>query len=152
MSTCPAIPDDCPANLGDVMTREVVTVGPDDTLKRIREIFEQHPFHHVIVVDKGRVVGVISDRDVLRHLSPFIGKTFMERQQDVNTLNRRAHQIMHRRPITATDDTPVEVGTKMLLDHDISCLPIVDATSTLKGVVTWRDVMPFCFRCLRPAA
>ncbi len=57
-------------NLADIMTRAVVTVHMDDTLERIREIFDDCGFHHLVVIDDARVVGVISDRDLLKHLCP----------------------------------------------------------------------------------
>ena len=81
----------------DIMTRAVVSVHVDDTLGRIRQIFEESSFHHVLVTRQGKLVGVISDRDLLKHLSPFLGSKWMERTQDRNILSRKAHQIMKRR-------------------------------------------------------
>jgi len=127
--------------LGDVMTRSVVTVHMDDPLDRIRSIFQESRFHHLLVTDNGKLVGVISDRDLLKNVSPFIGNDMMERRQDTNTLQRRAHQIMTRYPVTATIDTPVEDGVRLLMQQRVSCLPITNSTQHIEGIVSWRDLL-----------
>ncbi|HVT90997.1 MAG TPA: CBS domain-containing protein [Tepidisphaeraceae bacterium] len=127
--------------LRQIMTRHIVTVSPDDSLHAIRDLFESHHFHHVLVVENGKLVGVISDRDVLRNLSPFVGNSFSERRQDVATLNRRAHQIMSRHLITASDETLLNDAVQMILDKDISCLPVVTENMHPLGIVTWHDFL-----------
>ena len=55
------------------MSRKLVWVEPDDRVIRVRELFNEYRFHHLLVIDDRRLVGVISDRDLLKNLSPFIG-------------------------------------------------------------------------------
>jgi acetoin utilization protein AcuB len=141
-----------PMNVADIMTRAVVTVDMDDTLERIRDIFDHSRFHHLVVIDDGRVVGVLSDRDLLKHLSPFVGNIVMERPQDVNTLRKKAHQIMRRRPIVARPELPVPEATQLFINEGITCLPVVGADQRLRGIVTLRDILPHCFNCRRPHA
>jgi CBS domain-containing protein len=88
-----------------IMSRHVAHVSMDDPLRRVRELFEQRRFHHLIVTETGRVVGILSDRDLLTHLSPFLGKV-SEREQDAHTLDRRVHQIMSRRLVSCSPHTP----------------------------------------------
>ena len=133
--------------LADVMTKSVVTVHMDDTLQRIQEIFGESKFHHLVVLNEGRVVGVISDRDLLKHLSPFVGNDWMERRQDLNTLKRRAHQIMRRKPVVAHENTSVEEATDLLLREGVSCLPIVSPDRRVRGIVTWHDLLRHCVSC-----
>ena len=64
-----------------------------------------------------------------------------ERAQDVATLNKRAHQIMSRKPITARPDTLLPDAVKMILEHRISCLPVTDDQMHPLGIVSWRDVL-----------
>lgn len=124
-----------------IMTRNTITVGMDDTLEHIRGIFQRAKFHHVIVLDQGRIAGVISDRDLLKHLSPFIGQRLMERVQDVNTLRRRAHQVMTRSPVTVPGRARVEIAAALMLRERVSCLPVVDESGRLIGIVTSRDLL-----------
>jgi acetoin utilization protein AcuB len=127
--------------LRQIMSPQVVTVSMDDSLRVVRQLFEQHRFHHLLVVDGRRLVGVISDRDLLRHVSPFVGHDLAERTQDVATLNKRAHQIMTRAPIFARPDATLAQAIGLILEHRISCLPLVDEQSHPLGIVTWRDLL-----------
>ena len=133
--------------LRDVMTKAVVTVHLDHTLQHIIDIFEERRFHHIVVIADGHVAGVISDRDLLKHMSPFVGNVYMERRQDANTLKRRAHQIMQREPIVARGEMPVAKAARLMLDQNVTCLPVVGEDQRLCGIVTWRDLLPHCFAC-----
>ena len=125
-----------------IMSRRLVTVELDDSLEVIRDILDATRFHHVLAVEDGRLYGVVSDRDLLRALSPYIGST-VETPRDVATLNKRVHQIMTRKPITLREGDSIASAARHMLDARISCLPVVDADMKPVGIVTWRDVLRF---------
>lgn len=128
----------------DVMTREVITAGMDDSLEHVRRLFTRYRFRHLpITGDAGELVGIISDRDMLANVSPFAG-TINERAADANSLRRKAHQIMTRRPQTTTPAEHAERAALVMLHQRISALPVVDQAGTLVGIVTMRDLL----RCL----
>ena len=124
-----------------LIQRRIVTISPDETLAHVRKLFQTHRFHHLLVVENLRLVGVISDRDLLRNLSPFVGNALNERTQDVATLNRKAHQIMTRRVVTGTVDLKLEQAIELILKHGVSCIPIVDADQRPIGILSWRDIL-----------
>lgn len=136
--------------IGDIMTHPVTTVRMDDSLKTIQKIFEKTGFHHLVVSEDNKPVGVINVRDLLRNLSPFIGNAMMERPQDLNTLRKCAHQIMHRDLVTVQEDVSMIDAAELLLSRRVTCLPVVDAKGHLRGIVTWRDLLPLCFNCELP--
>lgn len=121
----------------------------DTPLRRIRDLFEQHRFHHLLVTEKGKLVGVISDRDVFKALSPFIG-TLSEHDRDTQLLNRRAHQIMSRALIKATPQMHVLDACKVFIDKRVSCLPVVDENDHVRGIVTWRDILRLLLEIKHP--
>ncbi len=123
-----------------IMTREVVFVGMDDPLGKVKEIFDRHHFHHLLVVENGKLRGVISDRDLLRALSPYIG-TAAETTRDAATLNKRAHQIMSRRPVTIHEHDSVQRAVELFSEHEISCLPVLGSERKPVGIVSWRDIL-----------
>jgi acetoin utilization protein AcuB len=129
-----------PMTVAEIMTPHLVTVGMDDTLEQIQELFHQHHFHHLMVASGSHLRGVISDRDVLRHVSPFVQTAAAQRRDDA-TLKMHAHQIMTRRPITVTPQTDVLVAASLIIEKGISCLPVVDANEQLVGVLTWKDLL-----------
>ena len=122
------------------MSRKIVTVLADDDLLTVHAIFDRHQFHHLMVTDNGRLIGVISDRDLLRNLSPFVGR-LSERRQDVRTLYRRVHQIMTRKPVTVTPDALVADAVNLMLSTNISCLPVVSFDGRPVGIITIRGVL-----------
>lgn len=123
-----------------VMSREVRAVTPDTALMEIQELLHQHGFRHLLVVEGRRLVGVISDRDVLRAVSPFLD-TQTEEPRDVKTLTRPAREIMHPDPITVRPGVRIEEAGKLLLEHTISCLPVVNDDGEIIGVITSRDIL-----------
>ena len=126
-------------NVDEIMSREPVTVRMDDDLHRVKDLFELYRFHHLLVLlGERRLVGVISDRDLLRASSPFVGRA-SERPQDVAPLNRRVHQIMTRNLVVVAPETPVEEAARLMLEKRVSCLPVVGPEGELLGIVTWRD-------------
>jgi acetoin utilization protein AcuB len=125
--------------IAEIMTRRVVTVGFDDTLATVKEIFDSVAFHHLLVVEDGHLQGVVSDRDLLRAMSPFIDSV-VESPRDIATLNKRVHQIMSRKLATLMPDAEVSAAISLFLDKRISCIPIVDGEFRPVGIVSWRDI------------
>jgi acetoin utilization protein AcuB len=127
--------------VGSIMTARVVTVEMDDRLEIVKEIFDTMSFHHLLVVDENkRLSGVVSDRDLLRAISPYVGSA-AETARDLATLNKRVHQIMTRHPLTLRPQATVAEAVSLLLAHRISCIPIVDEESKPVGIVSWRDLL-----------
>lgn len=122
-----------------IMSRRLVTVDPDQSVMHLRAMLEDEGFHHLVVVEDGRLVGVISDRDVLRAVSPFEG-TPSERRQDETLLYRRAHQIMTRAPVSVAPDERVSAAARLMLERSISCLPVVEDDGRCIGIMTLRDI------------
>lgn len=126
--------------LDTIMTRHVVTVRMDDSLEAVRDLFERFKFHHAVVLDQCRVVGVISDRDLLKNVSPFVGKP-TERALDSASLRKRVHQVMTRNVVTGSPDMPAGDATLLMLNSRVSCLPVVDKLGACVGIVTVRDML-----------
>jgi acetoin utilization protein AcuB len=125
--------------VGAIMTSRVVTIEMDDSLEVIRDIFRKVKFHHLIVVDGDKIVGVISDRDFLKAISPYVD-TMSETNRDRATLEKRAHQIMSHYPSTVLQSCPIEKAAKIILERGISCLPVTNAEGIVEGIITWKDL------------
>ena len=127
--------------LNKIMKTRLTTVEMDDKLRVVKDIFDSMGFHHLLVVGDDKILrGVVSDRDLLRALSPYVG-TAAETTRDIASLNKRVHQIMSRQPITLKADGTVDDAIALLLDHRISCVPIVDDQFRPVGIVSWRDIL-----------
>ena len=124
----------------NIMTSELVTVELDDDLATVKHIFEHTRFHHLLVVAEGKLMGVVSDRDLLKAISPNVG-TYAETQRDAATLNKRVHQIMTRKPVTLSTHALVFDAVHLFNRHRVSCIPIVDSHGRPEGIISWRDIL-----------
>jgi acetoin utilization protein AcuB len=73
-------------------------------------------------------------------VSPFIGK-LSENPRDISILDRRVHQIMTKKVITVEKSTSIESAANLLLENNISCLPVTSTDGEIEGVVTWKDIL-----------
>lgn len=126
--------------LAEIMITRVVTVEMDDSLEVVRAIFQKVKFHHLLVVENEKVVGVISERDLLMAISPFVG-TISETSRDLSTLDRRAHQIMSHHPVMIHKSATIQDAGERMLKRGVSCLPVISTKGTIDGIVTWKDLV-----------
>ncbi len=122
-----------------IMTSRVVTIEMDDTLEAVRDIFGKVKFHHLIVVDSEKIVGIISDRDLLKAISPYVD-TMSETNRDRATLAKKAHQIMSHYPITVQKSCPIQKAARLMLEKRVSCLPVMASNGRVEGIITWKDM------------
>lgn len=122
------------------MTPNPVVVTMDDSLGKLKEIFDSHQFHHVLVVENNVLMGVVSDRDYLKAISPNVGKDIATRKE-LATLNKRVHQIMSRRPVTVCGTDSVQVAVDKFREHNVSCLPVLSGQERVIGILTWRNLL-----------
>jgi len=122
------------------MSKTIVTVEMDDSLKTIKEIFEQVKFHHVLIVESGKLFGLISKTDLYKSLSPHIG-TISETNSDAALLNVKAHQIMTRRPLTLKTNAEAHDAIKLFNNNNISIIPVINDDGEPVGIISWRDIL-----------
>ncbi len=128
-------------NVESIMTERVATINMDDSLDMVKEVFDNAPFNHLLVVDDEEIlIGVISDRDLLSSISPHLG-TLGENSRDRNTLKKKSHQIMSRDPITVGKECSVGDAARRILAMPGSCLPVVDDEKKIEGILSWKDIL-----------
>jgi CBS domain-containing protein len=136
----------------EMMSEQVVCLGTDANLAAAMDAMQKGQFRHLPIVDKkGALVGLISDRDVLRYL-PFMGgqrlpgtgefrsSLFHVDMRD-SSLNLPVKSIMTRNVTLVRPDCIFYDAVKMLQELKISCLPVVDEEKKLLGIITITDVM-----------
>ena len=125
-----------------MMSADIVTIKMDDTVAQVIGLFEHHNFHHLLVVEELKLVGVLSDRDLLKAISPTVG-TSAETAKDVACLHKRVHQVMTRNPVTLSAESGLLLAIKTFNQYAVSCLPIVDEDNRPVGILSWRDIFKF---------
>lgn len=119
----------------DSMTREIVTVAPGATAAEALALCRERRIRHLPVVDGGRLVGLISDRD-LRSATPALGD--LDRAAALERIT--VGDEMAREVVTARPDDPIEHAAMAMYEKRIGCLPVVNGDE-LVGILTASDVM-----------
>jgi len=112
--------------VAEVMTPNPVTVAPSDTLQAAQEKMEVGRFRQVPVVDKERLVGILTDRDT--------------RQLIGQLAHTRVEAVMSTHPFTVDPSTPVEKAAHLLITNKIGGLPVVE-DGKLVGIITATDML-----------
>ena len=131
----------------DVMTKDVATIAPDTELRDIAALLVQQRISGVPVVEDGRVVGVVSERDILFKERPTDGlhRGVLAWLMDEGDLMlkvdaRTARTAMTAPALTIGSTRSVADAAALMLDEGVSRLPVVDGTE-LVGIVTRHDLM-----------
>lgn len=125
----------------DIMTRYIETGSPDETVLDARDRFREGGFHHLPIVDGARLLGIVSDRDVLRAAGPSLAPTVFDDDMGPG-VDRTLGEIMTREVITADPLMPIEEAADTMLREELSALPVLDE-GRLVGIVTTADVLRF---------
>jgi CBS domain-containing membrane protein len=128
----------------ELMSAEVVTLGRDETLDIADRIMQLGRIRHMPVLDAdGRLVGVVSQRDLFRGaLATAMGMTRAIEARVLGAITVR--EVMTADPLTTTPDTPLMEAAQVMLRHKIGCLPVVEG-DRLVGILTEADyVANFC--------
>lgn len=123
--------------LGDVVGRGVVALRPEDSIAVAQHRLASQRLHHLPVVSGDSLVGLVSDRDVLRILSEN-----GERAQATTVAD-----VMTREPIHVRSDADAAEAARLLVEHGLDCLAVVGEGGHFAGVVTTSDLL----RAHRPA-
>ncbi|WP_326580722.1 CBS domain-containing protein [Actinacidiphila glaucinigra] len=136
-----------PATVSDVMTRKVVAVTLGTSFKEIVRTLEQWKVSALPVVADGiRVVGVVSEADLLRKEE--------HREDDAPPIGAgpdkaaavTAEQLMTATAVTVREDAPVAQAARAMALHRVKRLPVVDADGALQGVVSRGDLLKVLLR------
>lgn len=116
------------ATLGELMTREVLAVAPEDTLGETASKMVARGVGSVIVSDYGRLIGILTERDMLRAMA-----------DRTHPSQARVRDWMTPEPVTATGEMEAADAARLMLDHNFRHLPVVENERAV-GIVSIRDV------------
>ena len=124
----------------EIMSSPTITATLDDFLSEVKEILAVNKFEHIVIVEEGKLMGVLSERELLLAISPYVNSNVYT-TRDLATLNQRVAQIVERHPLYLDDQSEVEDAIDMFDKNHISCIPIVDADFVPIGIVTRSDII-----------
>jgi len=121
------------------MTRPVITMAEDQTLREAIALMQRHRIRHVPIVSGEAILGILTDRDVKRATPSLLsGVSQAEFDQVLHTTT--VSHVMTRNPYTITPSTSLRDAIKLMLDRRFSSLPVVEA-GRLIGILTVTDLL-----------
>ncbi|MGR9115100.1 MAG: CBS domain-containing protein [Gammaproteobacteria bacterium] len=128
----------------DLMTSQVFTVEQHDMIDRVFFLIHYEKIRHLPVVEKGKVVGIVSDRDLYKALGPKSNSKSIEVAEGTTSLHvvpQKVQHIMRRGVLTVNPDTYASEAAGIMADNKVGALPVVDKNGKLTGIITATDIL-----------
>ena len=130
----------------DVMTREVVTLTPEHTLRDAIDLLRSNRIRHLPIVEEQRLVGIVTDRDVKR-ATPSVLTGVGKDEYDNSLLTIKVSQLMTREPITVPRQSALKSAVEIFINRKVGALPVVD-NGRLVGILTEIDILRVAYDLL----
>jgi len=129
-----------PTLVRDIMQEKLVTLSVTDRLSTVEDIMTLGRVRHIPVVRLGRLVGVVSERDLLRASLSSLAHRSDERRAFLEGVD--IARVMSAPPVIVAPDATVEEAACVMADRKIGCLPVVE-NDELVGLVTETDLLRY---------
>lgn len=128
--------------VADLMRKEMLTLGRNDTLSIADDLMKQKRVRHLPVLDDyGDLCGIVTQRDLFRG-AVLRSLGYGSRAEEMMLASLAVKDAMTEDPITVGPDTPLADAARLLLEHSIGCLPVLDG-GRLVGILTEGDFVRF---------
>ncbi|RJR17960.1 MAG: CBS domain-containing protein [Nitrospiraceae bacterium] len=124
--------------VSDWMTKKVFTVTPDDSISEAARLSKEKDIKHIPVVKGGKVVGLLSDRDIKEYV-PSKATSLDVYELHYLLAKTKVKEVMKKNVITTPPETPIEEAAMIMHDKKIGCLPVVEG-NLLAGIISDNDI------------
>lgn len=133
-----------PMYVGERMAQDVISVAVETDLNWVDDVFELARIRHLPVVDGKRLVGLVTQRDLLLASISSIADVSADERREMMTMVR-VGDIMNRDVRTISPDAHLADALRLMLDKKYGCLPVIDENRELVGLVTDTDMMKLAY-------
>ena len=127
----------------ELMTSNVFTIDPHDMIDRVFFLIHYEKVRHLPVVEKGKVVGMVSDRDMYKALGPKSNSNAIEANKtgtQLHVIPKKVQNIMRRGVISVSPDTLASDAAALMADNKIGALPVLK-NEKLVGILSSTDIL-----------
>ncbi|MBI4759753.1 MAG: CBS and ACT domain-containing protein [Chloroflexota bacterium] len=124
--------------VGERMSRPVISVSPDTPINDALAMFKKEHIRRAPVIKDGKLVGIVSERDLL-NASPSSATTLSVWEMNYLISKVKVKNVMTKKVITVSRDTPIEEAARLMADKKIGGLPVVDGERVV-GMITETDL------------
>lgn len=124
----------------EIMQRQVTCLDSHSSILDANDLMLSNSIRHIPVMERGEVVGIVSDRDVRSYLPETalsLEESALERRRKALTLRN----VMQTQPLTIDPSTELDEVIDTLLENKVGALLVVDTGGTLRGIVSYEDIL-----------
>lgn len=132
--------------VSSLMTTDIITLGPDEKLMKVKDIFTENHIHHIPVLENGQLIGMISKTDYLYFIRPLSVESNEPYLNEIRLKNYTVREAMTKFIITVSPNDTLHFAIDILNDNLFHALPVVE-DGDLVGIITTHDIL---FRLLHP--
>ena len=125
----------------EIMTGSPVTLSPDDNLNLANDVISIGRIRHIPVLDQGKLVGLLSQRDLLGATA---NRILGLKQKSRSELLKKelVKNVMKKRVVTVAPETPIKDAARLMLEKKIGCVPVM-SNENLVGLVTTTNILRY---------
>ena len=125
----------------EIMMGSPVTLAPADTLDLANDVISLGRIRHIPILDDGKLVGLISERDLIGAAA---NRIFGLKQESRSALlkSELIKNVMKKRLVTVTPDTPIKEAARLMADKKVGCVPVL-SDGALVGLVTTTNILHY---------
>jgi CBS domain-containing protein len=136
------------APVSEIMTKNVITISPNDNLLNAKHIFDSHKMHHLPVIDEGHIVGILSKNDLLR-ITP---GWYKGAENDEHFFeNIKITDAMTKKIVKVQANERIDVVALILSENRFHAVPVVNDDNELLGIVTTFDLIRNAYKLTQEA-
>jgi len=127
----------------ELMTSHVFTVEPHDLIDRVFFLIHYEKVRHIPVIEKGKVIGMVSDRDMYKALGPKSNSNAIEANKtgtELHVIPKKVQNIMRRGVVSITPDTLASDAAATMAEHKIGAIPVIQ-DDKLVGILSSNDIL-----------
>lgn len=137
-----------PRRVKDIMTRKVAVLHEEENLELADYAMKTFHFRHIPVVEGNKLVGLITERDILRASISSLDEDYELRNDNLKRY-RFVREMMTLVVHTVRPETPLFEAASLLQEKKVGCLPVTEDDDTLVGIVTHSDFLRVAMDFLR---
>lgn len=132
-------------SLSKIMTTDIITVNPRQTMNIVKEIFSAHNIHHIPVISERKVVGMISKIDFfkIQHGIAIFKSKEVEEYNNAILRSLFVSEVMTKQVAKLFVDDSVGIAFDMFKENYFHAIPIVDKEENIAGIVTTFDLLNY---------
>ncbi|RLB50169.1 MAG: hypothetical protein DRJ42_19420 [Deltaproteobacteria bacterium] len=126
--------------VAELMTTDVITLPADATIGEAMGVLAETEYRHLPMLDEGRVVGMLSDRD-LRRIEGLMALAVEDPAKTQEVLDQPAASLLSGEPVTIEGDASVAHAIDILVRERVGALLVVDGAGMLTGMLSYIDIL-----------